>query len=96
MLVPASKAATDLIDFNETKRSALFYSLFDDLCCHRFLHAIVGFNNHCTSLVDISDFDNFVALASRVIPNLWKHMCNLRNVSGYYHKGGKESVDGKQ
>jgi len=96
LVKPAPKAATDLIDFNETEKSALIFSLFDDLCRHRFLHAIVGFNNHCTSLVNQQDFDNFVELAPMVIPNLWKHMCNLRNLKGDYHKKDKERMEGKK
>ena len=62
-MVAPSSTATELINFNETDKSALFFSLFDDLCQHRFLNAIVGFNDHCTSLVDLQDFDHFVALA---------------------------------
>ena len=34
LVKPAPKAATDLIDFNETEKSALFFSLFDELCRH--------------------------------------------------------------
>ena len=94
-MVAPSSTATELIDFNETDKSALFFSLFDDLCRHRFLHAIVGFNDHCTSLVDLQDFDHVVALSPSVIPNLWKHLSNLRSVKGKYTKRDRERLPQK-
>ena len=44
----------------------------------------------------MNDFDNFVELSPSVIPNLWKHMCNLRNLKGDYHKKDKDRMQGKK
>ena len=46
--------------------------------------------------MDKQDFNNFVELAPTVIPNLWKHMCNLRNLKGDYHTKDKDRMEGKK
>ena len=73
------KTVDDLLTFNETNKSKLFFRVFDRTCRRMFSETIVCFRDTNQPILPLESFDTFVEHFKICFPRLWKHMCNLRD-----------------
>ena len=68
----------ELLTFNETEKSQIFFDVFDKLCEHSLIRASCGFNDYNLPIIPLATFDDFVNLAEYTLPRMWRHFCSLR------------------
>ena len=75
----------ELLKFNETEKSEQFFRVFDNACRRYFAKVVVNMNDHNQGIIPMSMFDGYIDLAEHASPRLWKHLCNIRSVTGNRH-----------